>query len=68
MTAHAHVPTLSTGTDYDTLAARFRPLFARIAEGSVERERERSSRSAGSRKRASAPCACRSSMAVRARR
>ncbi|MDO7902199.1 acyl-CoA dehydrogenase family protein [Pseudomonas sp. K1(2024)] len=41
MTAHAHVPTLSTGTDYDTLAARFRPLFARIAEGSVERERER---------------------------
>jgi len=42
MTAQAHVPHLSTGTDYETLAARFRPIFARIAEGSVERERTRS--------------------------
>ncbi|WP_296263710.1 acyl-CoA dehydrogenase family protein [Pseudomonas sp. UBA6562] len=41
MTAQAHVPHLSTGTDYHTLAARFRPLFARIAEGSLERERTR---------------------------
>ena len=32
---------LSTGTDYETLAARFRPIFARIAEGALERERNR---------------------------
>lgn len=32
---------LSTGTDYEALAARFRPIFARIAEGTVARERER---------------------------
>jgi len=42
MTAQAHLPQLSTGTDYERLAARFRPIFARIAEGSVERERTRS--------------------------
>lgn len=42
MTAQAHVPHLSTGTDYPSLASRFRPIFARIAEGSVERERTRS--------------------------
>lgn len=35
-------PFLSTGTDYERLAARFRPIFARIAEGAVERERSRS--------------------------
>ncbi len=27
---------LSTGTDYDTLAAHFRPLFARIAAGAAD--------------------------------
>ncbi|KJV30320.1 acyl-CoA dehydrogenase family protein [Pantoea sp. SM3] len=32
---------LSTGTDYAALAAHFRPLFDRIAEGAVERERSR---------------------------
>lgn len=32
---------LSTGTDYAALAAHFRPLFARIAEGAVARERSR---------------------------
>ncbi len=32
---------LSYGTDYEQLAARFRPIFARIAEGAVERERTR---------------------------
>ena len=32
---------LATGTDYDALAAHFRPIFARIAEGTVARERER---------------------------
>lgn len=32
---------LSRGTDYDALAARFRPVFARIAEGALERERTR---------------------------
>ena len=42
MTAQQQLPTLSTGTDYEQLAARFRPIFARIAEGAVERERSRS--------------------------
>lgn len=32
---------LATGTDYAALAAHFRPIFARIAEGTVARERER---------------------------
>lgn len=32
---------LTTGTDYEALAAHFRPIFARIAEGTVARERER---------------------------
>ncbi|MFT4307732.1 MAG: acyl-CoA dehydrogenase family protein [Microbacterium sp.] len=32
---------LSPGADYDRVAARFRPLFARIAETALERERER---------------------------
>ena len=32
---------LSTGTDYDALAQRFRPIFQRIAEGAVERELSR---------------------------
>ncbi|QKJ87158.1 acyl-CoA dehydrogenase family protein [Paramixta manurensis] len=31
----------STGTDYATLIARFRPVFARIAEGAREREQQR---------------------------
>ncbi|MCY1288639.1 Dibenzothiophene desulfurization enzyme C [compost metagenome] len=42
MTAQQHLPQLSTGTDYESLAARFRPIFARIAEGALERERTRS--------------------------
>ncbi|MDR8310210.1 acyl-CoA dehydrogenase, partial [Acinetobacter baumannii] len=29
---------LSTGTDYDALAAAFRPIFTRIAQGAAERE------------------------------
>ncbi|CAM3790262.1 acyl-CoA dehydrogenase family protein [Polaromonas hydrogenivorans] len=33
---------LSIGTDYERLASRFRPIFSRIAEGAVERERSRS--------------------------
>lgn len=41
MTARHTLP-LSTGTDYERLASRFRPIFARIAEGAVERERSRS--------------------------
>lgn len=32
---------LSTGTNYSKLAAHFRPLFDRIAQGAVERERHR---------------------------
>ncbi|PXW24062.1 acyl-CoA dehydrogenase family protein [Paraburkholderia caballeronis] len=33
--------THSTGADYETLAARFRPLFERIAAGAAERDRTR---------------------------
>jgi alkylation response protein AidB-like acyl-CoA dehydrogenase len=33
---------LSTGADYEAVAAPFRPIFARIAEGELERERSRS--------------------------
>ncbi|MGE8058341.1 acyl-CoA dehydrogenase family protein [Pseudomonas sp. NPDC089547] len=36
-----HLPAPATGTDYATLVARFRPIFIRIAESSVERERNR---------------------------
>src|SRR4051794_18563974 len=32
---------LSTGTDYEALAQRFRPIFQRIAEGALEREQNR---------------------------
>jgi len=32
---------LSYGTDYEQLAAKFRPIFTRIAEGALERERTR---------------------------
>jgi alkylation response protein AidB-like acyl-CoA dehydrogenase len=32
---------LSTGTDYEALAQKFRPIFQRIAEGALERERSR---------------------------
>lgn len=35
------LPALSTGTDYESLAARFRPIFERIAQGALERERAR---------------------------
>ncbi|ROM72673.1 monooxygenase [Pseudomonas brassicacearum] len=38
-----HLPTiLSTGTDYEALAERFRPIFARIQAGALEREQTRS--------------------------
>ncbi|WP_028225025.1 acyl-CoA dehydrogenase family protein [Paraburkholderia ferrariae] len=33
---------LSKGTDYERLAERFRPIFSRIADGALERERLRS--------------------------
>ncbi|MBK5417821.1 acyl-CoA dehydrogenase family protein [Pseudomonas sp. TH31] len=42
MTEHPVINPLSTGTDYETLAARFRPIFERIAAGAVEREQTRS--------------------------
>lgn len=32
---------LSTGTDYEQLAATFRPIFARIAQGAAAREQNR---------------------------
>ncbi|MBE0112096.1 monooxygenase, partial [Klebsiella michiganensis] len=32
---------LSTGTDYEQLAATFRPIFARIAQGAAGREQNR---------------------------
>ncbi|MCL6702193.1 acyl-CoA dehydrogenase family protein [Pseudomonas sp. T1.Ur] len=35
-------PVLSTGTDYEALAERFRPIFARIQTGALEREQSRS--------------------------
>jgi len=41
MTDHHVINPLSTGTDYAALAARFRPIFARIAEGAVQREQQR---------------------------
>ena len=38
-----HLPhPLSNGTDYQTLAERFRPIFGRIAAGALEREQSRS--------------------------
>lgn len=42
MTAHQHsLPGLSTGTEYSALAERFRPIFSRIAQGALDRERAR---------------------------
>ena len=35
-------PVLSTGTDYEALAERFRPIFARIQADALEREQSRS--------------------------
>ncbi|MGY2238562.1 acyl-CoA dehydrogenase family protein [Pseudomonas gingeri] len=42
MTEHQVINPLSLGVDYETLAERFRPVFARIAAGAVERELSRS--------------------------
>jgi hypothetical protein len=42
MTEHQVINPLSVGVDYETLAARFRPIFQRIAAGAVEREQSRS--------------------------
>lgn len=42
MTEHQVINPLSIGTDYEALAARFRPIFQRIAAGAVEREQARS--------------------------
>ncbi|MNQ57763.1 Dibenzothiophene desulfurization enzyme C [compost metagenome] len=41
MTEHQIINSLSVGTDYETLATRFRPIFQRIAAGAVEREQSR---------------------------
>ncbi|MNM27988.1 Dibenzothiophene desulfurization enzyme C [compost metagenome] len=41
MTEHQIINPLSVGTDYETLASRFRPIFQRIAAGAVEREQSR---------------------------
>ena len=41
MTEQHVINPLSTGVDYPTLAARFRPIFQRIAEGALEREQRR---------------------------
>ncbi len=41
MTHRQNFASLSCGTDYEQLANRFRPIFERIAEGAVERERTR---------------------------
>lgn len=42
MTEHQIINPLATGTDYEALATRFRPIFQRIAAGAVEREQSRS--------------------------
>ncbi|MDT9673315.1 acyl-CoA dehydrogenase family protein [Pseudomonas sp. JV414] len=42
MTEHQVINPLSIGADYEALAARFRPIFQRIAAGAVEREQTRS--------------------------
>ena len=42
MTEHQVINPLSIGTDDEALAARFRPIFQRIAAGAVEREQSRS--------------------------
>ncbi|EJM90434.1 MULTISPECIES: acyl-CoA dehydrogenase family protein [unclassified Pseudomonas] len=42
MTEHQVINPLSIGTDYEALAARFRPVFQRIAAGAIEREQSRS--------------------------
>ena len=41
MTEHHVINPLSVGVDYPTLAARFRPIFQRIADDAVEREQTR---------------------------
>ena len=41
MTEHHVINPLSIGVDYASLAARFRPIFQRIAEGALEREHTR---------------------------
>ncbi len=41
MSDHHVINPLSIGVDYPTLAARFRPIFQRIADGAVEREHTR---------------------------
>ncbi len=41
MTEHHIINPLATGADYAALAARFRPIFQRIAEGALERENTR---------------------------
>jgi len=41
MTEHQVINPLSLGVDYESLAERFRPIFARIADGAVERELNR---------------------------
>lgn len=41
MTEHQVINPLSTGADYQTLAAKYRPIFQRIADGALEREQSR---------------------------
>lgn len=42
MTIEQHFPPTAETADYETLAARFRPIFTRIAESALEREASRS--------------------------
>ena len=73
MTHRDSLPVRSTGTDYELLASRFRPIFTRIAEGALERERSRTLprepirwlKEAGF---GAVRCVCRSRMAARGRR
>ena len=41
MTEHQVINPLSTGTNYEALAATYRPIFQRIADGALEREQSR---------------------------
>lgn len=41
MTEHQVINPLSIGTDYETLATKFRRIFQRIADGAIEREKSR---------------------------
>lgn len=40
-TAQIELEELSVGADYEKVANRFRPIFEKIAQGAIQREKER---------------------------